>query len=160
MTPVQRKRLKRYIAFLRKVPQEHFNMRYWVTYNGILPTSGDVLCSLKNGTCGTAGCAIGWLPVYNPKVFKYGKASLYTNFNRVRLIANPRKSGANAATSYFGIEPEVASQIFVEMDANGPYAYPANWNSKYCFMEVEKTSITPNMVADRLEKYLDLCKKD
>lgn len=148
MTSIQKKRLARFINFLRKVPRSNFNMEHWIVADG--ETSQEVICDLKQHKCGTAGCAVGWMPVFNPKVFKYDMFWNAIVLNENNLILN-----VDAAIEYFGIKAEVARQIFYYMDEYGEYGYPANhfdtWTDT---MVVATEKITPKMVASRLAKYL------
>ncbi len=80
-------------------------------------------------TCGTAGCAVGALPLIFPDDFRYTNG-----------FVEP-KSGLPTATEwypgvseYFGLSAEDADELFM------PWGY-----------DLPVTEVTPDMVADRIE---------
>lgn len=122
MTQVQRKRFIRYANFLNRLSSKHFNL--------------DVVCSAgenpmlelldKENSCGTVACAYGHLPIFNPRVFEY-----YTNGYRGRWgthnVVTKGKHNFDefeAATEYFGITREQATELFE------PRKYmPSDWRN-------------------------------
>lgn len=125
MNSVERKRLKRFIAFLKKVPESQFNM--------------NVICQVKNiydtpdFSCGTAACAIGHLPLFNPRVFsyKYHSGRCYNVLNKETGEYNYIHVGKE----YFGLTYSQSEEAF------NAYCYPQD-------------KISPSDVAAKLESYL------
>src|ERR1043165_9340537 len=98
----ERKRLKRYIKFLHTLKDEEFYFNKEVKE-----------FDAKRG-CGTVCCAQGWMPRFNPKVFRWSYHK-YCTVSPVRVTAD----SANVITkgtsifAYFGIDEPDYEQIFL-----------------------------------------------
>lgn len=90
--------------FLREMPRAKFNFSVIMNVYGKPP-----LDALKAGEhrCGTAGCAIGWMPAVWPKQLKWDR------YNSVRLIERRRsRDNFGAAEKFFGISHSDALHLF------------------------------------------------
>lgn len=127
MNQLQRKRAKRFAAFLiNKVRAKQFDIdRVCEIMNG---DNEDPLKGLT-GACGTVACAIGHLPVYNPKRFRFiGNASYF----EVLDTETRSKDYINIAVNYFGFTEDEADWLFT------PWGYE------------EYKRVTPKTVARRI----------
>lgn len=110
MNQVQRKRARRFAQFLLKVPTEQFDIDYvcYTTKDDRRPIRGLV------GKCGSVACAIGHLPIFNPRVFVYKQwveresSSEYDVRNVLTNTVGIRQHG----TEYFGFTDKEAYWLF------------------------------------------------
>lgn len=134
MNQVQRKRAIRFANFLLKVPKEQFDIEYICKSDASTrrPLTGLV------GKCGTVGCAIGHLPIFNPQRFEY-------------------KLWTNGTTS---------SQYDVKDKVSGSYSLREHAETYLGFSEVEtswlffgggynKSNVTPKDVGNRILNLLN-----
>ncbi len=112
----QRKRLKRFSAYLRKLKPEYFNL--------------DTLCSVKGTTtatvndihvngCGTAACALGNLPIFNRRRFrfKHYRSDFLDNKTIFDVVDNVTGTDdwCGLAKEYFGFkDSEECSSVFLD----------------------------------------------
>lgn len=122
MTSVQRKRFIRYANFMNRLPVKHFNLNM-ICSAGLNPIHE--LLDEEN-SCGTTACALGHLPVFNPRVFVFrrnGYLGRWGNYG----IGN-KKTGCSdsfeTAEEYFGITQKQLRDLFE------PKSYPvSDWNN-------------------------------
>lgn len=95
------RRLERLAKFLDKLPREKFNFRDWVTETN------------KSNRCGTVCCAVGWMPLVDPRSWRWGRR------NRrlvVKLASAPDAWPTLAAAEYFGLQFQQVERLFVAPD--------------------------------------------
>lgn len=69
---MNRRRLKNFLAKIEKlVKPEKFNIRRYVTSRSRNLFGEDAIKELQDNTCKTAACAVGYLPIFYPKTFRY-----------------------------------------------------------------------------------------
>lgn len=145
-TQIQRKRLKRFINFLRRVDKKNFDLSV-VCYTNV----GNpflVVDRFKKHSCGTTACVYGLLPVYNPTVFYYQQTCQLDDKRFAYSIrSNKANLGGihNTMDWYFGIGEDVIDMLFFD----STYDDTSHWYGK----DIQK--ITPKMVADKLEQLIN-----
>lgn len=146
MTSVQRKRAWRFVGFLRRLPRKHFNMSHWVVSDTARSAQGCLIAIQDEvNSCGTTACALGHLPVFNPKVFAYKAyySEIWEQYKITNGIKVRGKRGyqhpTDIAEDYFGIPENICMKIFV---------------NKKTYKGTRWDRVTPVMVAAKLEQYL------
>lgn len=135
-TQIQRKRLKRFINFIRGINKKIFRLDVTCllssnnTDKNMLDTFKD---KIINGKDGAYACACGLLPLFNPREFKWIES--YED-----IIVVDSKSRINPwafIRDYFGIDSGL-HYLFVSM-----------------YYKTNGKRVTPKMLADKLQKLLD-----
>lgn len=134
MNQVQRKRARRFANFLLKVPKEQFNIDY-VCYS----TKENRRPVTKLGDCGSVACAMGHLPLFNPRRFVYKQwveRPTAVEYD-IRDVVTGSINIRNHATEYFGFTENECRWLFFP-DGYGYSSY-----------------VTPEDVANRILGILD-----
>lgn len=103
MDAKEKKRAIRFANFIAtKVPKKNFDIGS-VCHLG--PKSKtDVYESMREHECGSAGCLIGWLPIYSPAVFKYSRVDLSENsYFVVKKSYQRERHYLKVGMRYFGL---------------------------------------------------------
>lgn len=145
MTAVQRKRLKRYVAYLRNLKPTHFDMTAWCMDRNTKKekTTEELVCALKEG-CGTTACAVGHLPLFNPRVFQFVMENRDSDFKRIEYDVKNIQTGrtnTEGFVDYFGVSEYEVDSVF------NPFA-SSWWHDK----AKNALYITPKMVAREIER--------
>lgn len=94
-------RLLRLAEFLEKLPREKFDLSFF--------TGADGLDDAPGPGCGTAGCAIGWMPNAFPRDCKYVEDS----FGGITITSmDGSKDHFNLAEDFFGLSRNESSYLF------------------------------------------------
>jgi hypothetical protein len=135
-------RLKKMISLLMKIPDENFVITQWV--NKKLRdgnTIQKILEDVRDRSCGTAACAGGWACT-DPDFIEQGLMLRKAWGDRVAPVYNGYK-GLQAMAAFFEIPSMVADELF-----------DSDWyEDKYRLEEPEE--VTPAMVAEQLQKFLE-----
>lgn len=127
MKPIHIKRLRKLIAFLRKLPEEKF--AFYKEFE-----------KSPKQKCPTIGCAIGWTPAVFPKLVSwFGKSG---SFSRKGM----RLSYCEVAKELFGISEDIAANLF----------YPEEQHYVDTRLPDCGSDATPKQVARMLEKFIKL----
>ena len=106
-------RLQTLAAFLRTVPQEHFDLHSWRSSEGYEYASDDDLTTLQ---CGTTACAVGWacsLPEFQAQGLAWGTDSLsYTGYPVYKFSEGGDAEGWEAVEEFFDISYSTAEHLF------------------------------------------------
>lgn len=143
---VQRKRLKRFINFLRRADKKNFDLA--TVCNTDVGNPFLVVDRFKKHSCGTTACVYGLLPVYNPSMFYYQQTCQISNkyFSYSVRIYNNKVYGIHYTMEwYFGIS-EYASDILF---------FDSTYDTTSCWYGKNIRKITPKMVADKLEQLIN-----
>lgn len=129
MTHVTKQRLLKLATFLRSVDRRLFNLHHFVKGNNV--------CGLKkqDKNCGTAACAVGYLPVVFPRYVKY-------TLKEGRIELQLKKDSAYFDYYAFSIAQEFFNLTYTEIHyLFDPAKYPAGRRG-------------PISVANRIEKFV------
>lgn len=134
MKPIHVKRLKKLIAFLRKLPRKRFNF---------------AIIRNEPPKCGAVGCAIGYMPNVFPRVFRSFAipsydVQLWTHGVGFRGASEP--NFVSVAEWVSGLERFTASALFE----------PRNQGKVDARLPHLSKSATPKQVAAMLEKFIKL----
>ncbi len=141
MNQIQKKRVKRFIEFIRKIPKRIFKIDTTCELNG--ETGADlqefkkaIKASKYSSKSKAKVCGIGSLPLFNPSVFKYGIDSaghiapyytLLDSYDEYYMVGD-----------YFGLTDKNIADCF----GSGSYE--------------DMDKVTPKMVAKNLEEVLQM----
>ena len=121
MKKIYKDRLLKLAMFLEKLPPRKFNLESFTTIEGPLP-SQDLI---KDFSCGTTGCAVGWCPVVFPKFCKYSSpvkdyndkltCAIIAKNNPNNYIDNQRVTNSSFAwaSGFFGINKSYCDYLFL-----------------------------------------------
>jgi len=104
MDAAQAKRLGEFAVFLKtRIPHEKFNFSIFMSTDGepsLLPE------------CNSVGCAVGWLPAFDPAAFAWDRVS--TGYPDIVLRGKRYLSDLWSAKEYFGLDQEEGLFLFTE----------------------------------------------
>lgn len=133
MNQIERKRVKRFAQFLNDIPAKQFDIQRVceiTNQNSENPRQG------LTGGCGTVACAIGHLPVYNPRRFKFHNVVDQWSFE-VEDIETGETDYTTIGSEYFGFTADEAEWLF------SPWGYE------------DYVRVTPKTVARRMLKLIN-----
>jgi hypothetical protein len=133
MKKFHRARLLTLAAFLDTLPRVKFDFDVFVREDG-LPMKE----ALKAGDhdCGTAGCAVGWLPAVFPRAFKWECGTVFGTTWNGKNIGPP--ANLEAARQWFGLRYPDADTLFLPNTCGGSLGVDA----------------TPKQVADHIRTFV------
>ena len=105
------KRLGKLACFLETVHPSKFNLTLWV--KGKNPKEMSINPT-EEGRCGTAACAVGWLPKLFPRSWKWYDLpnSIFSRVQRLSKNTSGRWDNLEDAANYFSITPFEAEHLF------------------------------------------------
>lgn len=108
---MNKKRLLKLADFIYDLPRSKFNLGHWGKTNekGEAPSLS---------TCGTAACAVGWMPTVFSRSCRYTKNTRPNTYLNVCSKENSRLSNFKLAERFFGISKTEVEMLF------DPYRYP------------------------------------
>lgn len=129
-----KERLLKLAAFLKTVPEKHFNLSSFVSFDAgydylnalQIKTKEQCINNLtkvgktlkENPICGSTACAVGWCPTVFPRSF------IWDVNETVRLKNNLKKANFSAAEEFFGLSYEDCEYLFTpdayDNDRQGP----------------------------------------
>lgn len=120
MKQLHKDRLLKLAEHLERIPNKKFNLSSWIqTVNGPANQNG-----FTKHSCGTAACAVGYLPVVFPKYFEYNYLDSYSPRLRYKTKAVLDLDGFFGATHFFGLSEDQAFNLFM------PSNYPRDRQGK------------------------------
>lgn len=127
MNSIQKKRLQKLVDFLEKVPSKHFNLDI-VAFDKDGCNNIDFIKNMKKIAkgekikCGTAGCAIGWMPVIfrdfkyivdSSRSYCFPEQSYFDIINTKTNLTN-----AKAIKEFFGLDSKEVGWLFLPSNYN------------------------------------------
>lgn len=104
------RKMARYIE--RHVPAKNFDLS--VIWNCRAKTAKGITSSLKNHTCGTVGCVMGYTPIAFPQEACYANFTNVSGYSYVVLTSTDRSTRTieDLAVKMFGVNNSQASYLF------------------------------------------------
>ena len=137
-------RLGKLANFLRKVPDENFNLKSWRSsidpYEEGIDDQTATDEDLLGHVCGTTGCAVGW-------------ACALPEFNKQGLIWDDY--GPLFESNDLVEEWDDATPTYIGWDAVDKFFDITLYQSNYLFSDIRyDDNATPTMVADRIDNFI------